>query len=226
MEQEEFWRKYNNREFENLYSEFERGLKFNFDLEQETKQASWGEDYELLHFLWKIGAKGETPFIEDIFDKFNNGESFTQMANRKAESEKKKKADVSADLTAYNSIKDLPIGKIELRLHDHSEFYLHIEIKPYLYDDYVVEPDGLHFGPLRLNQDLLSNDRIEFAPNEFDESIYLFHSHNPVDLKSIEFQKISDTEILIKAEILFNFKFENNGENEILIIEKTTHNNV
>ena len=226
MNQKEFWDKYNKREFDDLYSEFEKGVKFNFDLEQQTKQASWGEDYELLYFLWKIGAKGETPFIEEIFEKFQNGESFSEMANQKAKLEKEKRENASADLTSYNSVKDIPIGEIELKLHNHSEFYLHIDIKPYFYDDYVIEPDGLHFGPLLLNRDLGSNGIVEFDSNEFDESIYLFHSHNPVELKSIEFIKLNNLETLIKITVSFNFEFGNNGKNETLILEKTTHNKV
>jgi len=226
MNQEDFWNKYNNREFDNLFSKFEKGVKFNFDLEQETKQASWGEDYELLYFLWKVGAKGESPFIEEIFEKFRNGENFSTMVNQKDELEKEKRENPSADLTSYNSVEDIPIGEIRLALHDQSEFYLHIDIEPYLYDDYVVEPNGLHFGPLILNRDLSSNGMITFDSNEFDQSVYLFHSHNPVDLKSIEFKKLNEQETSMKIEVSFNFEFENNGENEILTLEKNTHNNI
>ncbi len=219
MNSEEFWAKYSKREFDALYPEFKKGLEFEFDIKHEVKQASWIKDYELLFFLWKVGAQPETPFIQNVFERFVKGDTHYQMIeeeNRKKELERSK---VAVDLTSYDSVKDIPIDDIYLILDENSNYYLIVDIKPYLYDNSVIDLGDLQFGPLDLHQKIILNQK-KYFNEDFGESIYLFHAHNPVDLKSIEFQMADESTAIIRADLLFDFEFGRVGNKEMRVIEK------
>ncbi|MDB5283675.1 MAG: hypothetical protein JWO06_2750 [Bacteroidota bacterium] len=105
-----------------------------------------------------------------------------------------------------------------------SFFNLGINIEPFLYEGEVADSDGFVFSPFGLDEEDLKGGRREFERDDFDESIYLFHSHNPVYLKAIEFQTISEQELKIKVELLFAFQFEGNGKNQLVVLEQNIPN--
>ncbi|MFM7023229.1 MAG: hypothetical protein ACKOXB_09640 [Flavobacteriales bacterium] len=214
MTREEFYTKFENRKYAEILDEFKRGLNLDIDIEEETNQASWSENFEALYLFWQMGAKGESPFIEEIFERFKNGESPQQLIDEKAENERAKRAAASADLTTFTTVQQIPLGEITM-FAEEGLYFLSIEIKSYIFDDYVYDARNLIFGPINIQE-----SKTEFTNDAFDESIYLFHSHNPIYLKSIELQNLNNLETQIKVELLFDFEFEVNGKNKSLVIEQ------
>ena len=219
MTREDFWKSYNDRELDKILPLLKNGETFGFDIKHYTQQASWSEDYEQLHFLWRMKAEAYTPFIKKVFERFENGESYEVMLFEK-QIEKQRKLDlVKADLTNFKSINQIPFGEITFDKNDETTFRLTLPLFPYLYDGYICENEPIIFSPIKIDKNDLKNGRIDFEPNKFDESIYLYDSHNPVDLKSIEFSDFSENSMQIKISVEFLFSFEGNGKNQVL--EKT-----
>lgn len=224
MKKAEFWKQYNSRNFEKLQAEFERGLGFDFDVEAEAVQAHTREDYELLHFLWKVGAQGKGLELEDIFDCFADGDSYEEVAAIYSPTKEEVEPDV--DLTNYGSVADIPIGDVLFFFDsEEEEFGLRVSVEPFSFQGRVYATEGVCFRPLELegiaNADTISGGKITFEPVEFDESICLFSVHNPVELRSLELRQVDSTTTLVRAEILFNFEFEKVGKSEMLTLERS-----
>jgi hypothetical protein len=224
MTKEEFWESYNGRELEKIRPIIHRGASYDFDIQDITQKTSWLEDYEQLHFLWQLKAEAYTPFIKNIFDRFEKGESFQALLLEK-ELEKQRKLDVvKADLTNFTSVNQIPFGEISFEKDTETTLRLTLPILPYLFEEYVSENVVLVFSPIEIDKNDLKNGRIDFEENHFDESIYLFNSHNPFDLKSIEFEDFSKEIIKMKITLAFVFEFEGNGDNQLLDIQITVPN--
>jgi hypothetical protein len=219
MTREEFWKLYNDKEFEKILPILNSGETFGFDLKQYTLQSSWSKDYEQLHFLWRMKAEAYTPFIKNVFERFENGESYEVMLFEKQVEKQRKLNSVKADLTNFKSVNQIPFGEITFDKNDETTFRLTLPLLPYLYDGYVCENEFIIFSPIEIDKNNFKNGQITFEKNQFDESIYLFNSHNPVDLKSIEFSDFSENSMKIKITLEFLFAFEGNGNNQIF--EKT-----
>jgi hypothetical protein len=224
MTKEEFWESYNSRELEKIRPIIHQGASYDFDIQDIIQKTSWLEDYEQLHFLWQLKAEAYTPFIKNIFDRFENGESYQVLLHEK-ELEKQRKLDsVKADLTNFTSVNQIPFGEISFEKETETTFRLKLQILPYLFEEHVSENEMIVFSPIEMDKNDLKNGRIDFEANHFDESIYLFHSHNPVDLKSIEFEEITEDFIKMKIVLEFLFEFEGNGDNQLVDIQMTVPN--
>lgn len=223
MTSDDFWKLYNDRELNQLLPIIHKSKKFGFDLKHYTEQASWSTNYEELYFLWKLNAKAYTPFIEEIFNRFEKGEYEKMIIEKKLE-EQKKADSIKADLTEFSSVNQIPLGEISLSKGKDSIIRLTIPILPFHYDNFISEEELIVFSDLEINFDDLKKGRIDFNKNQFDESIYLFYTHNPVVLKSIEFEDYSIDFLKIRITIQFYFSVENNGDDELLIIKETVPN--
>ncbi|MFZ9955016.1 MAG: hypothetical protein ACO3E1_02730 [Flavobacteriales bacterium] len=131
---------------------------------------------------------------------------------------------MKTDLSNYTSVKQIVFGEITLSRVDQHTYQLLIPIAPYLFDNYVYTEKELCFYPIEITEEHLKVGHIDFAENQFDEAFYLFNSHNPVDLISIDFRNTEDEELLLIVKLHFIFEFERNGENEMLILEQKIHN--
>jgi hypothetical protein len=227
MNRDEFWKYYNDKEFDKLQSVFNDGTEsqFGFDIDIYVKQASWSEDFEQLYFLWKNGAKALTPYIAEIYDKFSKGETAKDMVRAKEIKRNDKLKKVKADLTNYESVNQLPIDQVYFNTNKKNETYLIITFAPFTYNEMIFDSESCLFGPLSFT-DLGTKNRFDFSASNFNESIYLFNVHNPVNLLEIEFQDAFKNEIKVKIILQFDFEFEANRKNELLTLETTTHKNV
>jgi hypothetical protein len=224
MTKEEFWESYNSRDLEKILPIIHQSSSFDFDIQDITQKTSWLEDYEQLFFLWQLKAEAYTSFIKEVFDRFENGESYQALLHEK-ELEKQRKLDaVKADLTNFTSVNQIPFGEISFEKETETTFRLTLPILPYLFEEHIAENENIVFSPIEISKNDLKNGRIDFKVNQFDESIYLFHSHNPVDLKSIEFEDSSEDFIRMKITLAFLFEFEGNGANQLLDIQTTVVN--
>jgi hypothetical protein len=224
MTKEEFWESYNSRELEKILPIIHQGAIFDFDIQDITQKASWLEDYEQLHFLWQLKAEAYTQFIKNIFDRFEKDVSYQVLLHEK-ELEKQRKLDaIKADLTNFTSVNQIPFGEISFEKETETTFRVIFPILPYLFDEHVSENEIIIFSPIKIDKKDLKNGRIDFEANQFDESIYLFHSHNPVDLKTIEFEDTTEDFIKMKLILKFLFEFEGNGDNQFLGIQITVPN--
>lgn len=227
MTREEFWKYYNNKEFDKLLPVFDnrREVEFGFNMDTYVKQASYGEDFEQLQFLWQRGAKELTPYIAEIFTRFNKGETARDMIREKEARKQVKRSGVETDLTNYESVDQIPVKELFFDTNGENETYLIIRFTPFLYEDELFANESCSFGPLVF--DTSQPDRkFDFSSHYFGESIYLFYAHNPVELKEIEVGQIVNGEVKVKIVLEFDFAFEGNGKSELLTIETTTNDKV
>lgn len=224
MTREEFWKYYNDKEFEKLRAVFDAGgeTEFGFNIDTYTKQASWSEDFNQLYFLWQNGAKASTPYIVEIFERFTKGETAQDLIKEKEIEKKEKQKKVKANLTEYQNVRQLPIDRVYFNKNEKNETYLMVKFAPFIYQGEVFDSESCLFGPLDFS-DLESKNKFDFSSKVFDESIYLFNAHNPVNLLEIEFKNILKNEIEVKVTLQFNFEFEGNGKNELMTIETIAH---
>ena len=222
MTREEFWKHYNGKDFEKLQSVFDRREEsgFGFNMDTYVKQASYGRDFEQLYFLWKLGAPESTPYIAEIFRRFKQGETARDMIREKEAEKQTQVLRAKADLTDYQSVDQIPIEKLFFNT-DNNETYLIVRFLPFLYENKVFSPEACAFGPLVFNAPQPVGG-FDFSGQDFGESIYLFHTHNPVELKTIEVGQPSHGEVKVKIVLEFDFAFERNGKSELLSIETTT----
>ncbi|MFZ9955017.1 MAG: hypothetical protein ACO3E1_02735 [Flavobacteriales bacterium] len=61
MKTKDFWNFYNTRNLEEVKKASSEWNKHEFTIESATEQASWGDDFEELYFLWKLDAEEYTP---------------------------------------------------------------------------------------------------------------------------------------------------------------------
>jgi hypothetical protein len=225
MTSKEFWKLYEERDLEKLLPVLPKAKTFGFSMKEYTLQASQLRDYEQLYFLWQMKAKAYTENIKQIFERFEKGESYKEIVLEEAK-EKQKIIDlVKADLTKFKSVKKIPFGEIVFEKNEDKTFKLVLPILPYLFEGYVCEDGILEFDPLEITEKHIKKGRIDFEDDEFGQSIYLFDSHNPVDLNSIEFKDISENTINIEINLTFLFDYEGNGKDQKLVIPLTFPNN-
>jgi hypothetical protein len=221
MTRKEFWKLYMDREVEKLLPVLPQAKKFGFSMEEYTLQSSRLRDYEQLYFLWQLNAEACTEFIKPIFERFEKGVTYQEIV---LEEKQKMKDMVKADLTKFKSVKNIPFGEIVFGKNEDKTFKLTLPILPYLLDNYVCQDGILEFEPLEITEKHLKKGLIEFDDDEFGQSIYLFDSHNPVDLNTIKFKDISENNIKIELNLTFLFDYEGNGKNQKLVIPLTIPN--
>jgi hypothetical protein len=224
MTRKEFWKLYEKKDFEKLLPVLSKAKTFGFSMKEYTLQSSQLRDYEQLYFLWQLKAKAYTENIKVIFERFKKGETYKEIMLEEAKEKQKKIDSVKADLTKFKSVKKIPFGEIVFEKNEDKTFKLTLPILPYLFDGYVCEDGILEFNPLEITEKHLKKGRIDFEDDEFGQSIYLFDSHNPVDLNAIKFKDISENNINIEINLVFLFDYEGNGKNPKLVIPLTIPN--
>jgi len=224
MTRKEFWKLYEDRDLEKLLIVLSKAKRFGFSMEEYTIQAARLRDYEQLYFLWQMKAKAYTDYIKVFFDRFEKGETYQEILLEEAKEKQKILDSVKADLTKFKSVKQIPFGEIILAKNEDKTFKLTLPILPYLIDGYVCEDGILEFEPLEISEKYLKMGRIDFEDDEFGQSIYLFDSHNPVDLNCIQFEDIAKNDIKIMIQLTFLFDYEGNGKNQKLVIPLTIPN--
>jgi hypothetical protein len=218
MTSKEFWKLFVDRDCEKLLPVLSKAKTFGLNMEEHTLQASRLRDYKQLYFLWQMKAKAYTENIKVIFDRFEKGETYKEILLEEKQ-EKQRIIDSSkSDLTKFKSVKNIPFGEIVFEKNEDNSFKLTLPILPYLFKGYVCEDGILEFEPIEITEKNLKKGRIDFEDDEFGQSIYLFDSHNPVDLNSIEFKDISENNINIVINLSFLFDYEGNGKNQKLVI--------
>jgi hypothetical protein len=224
MTRKEFWKLYEKRDLEKLLPLLPKAKAFGFNMKECTVQASQLRDYEQLYFLWQLKAKPYTEFIKPIFEKFENGETYHEIMREEALEKQKILDSVKADLTKLKSVKKIPFGEIVIEKNEDKTFKLALPILPYLFEGYVCVDGILEFEPFEVTKKHLKKGRMDFADDEFGQSIYLFNSHNPVDLNSIEFNETIGNNINIVINLNFLFDYEGNGKDQKLSIPLTILN--
>jgi hypothetical protein len=224
MTRKEFWKLYEERDVEKILPVLPKAKTFSFSIKEYTIQSSQLRDYEQLYFLWQLKAKPYTEFIKPIFDRFEKGETYQEILHEEAKEKQRIRDSVKADLTKFKSVKNIPFGEIVFEKNEDKTFKLTLPILPYLFNDYVCQDGILEFEPLEITEKHLKKGQIDFEDDTFGQSIYLFNSHNPVDLNSIKFVDISEKKIKIELYLTFLFDYEGNGKNQKLIIPLTATN--
>jgi hypothetical protein len=218
MTSKEFWKLFVDRDFEKLLPVLSKAKTFGLNMEEHTLQASRLRDYKQLYFLWQMKAKAYTENIKIIFERFEKGETYKEIVLEEKQEKQKLIDSVKADLTKFKSVKNIPFGEIVFEKNEDKTFKLTLPILPYLFKGYVCENGILEFESLEITEKHLKNGCIDFEDDEFGQSIYLFDSHNPVDLNSIKFEDISENSINIEINLTFLFDYEGNGKNQKLVI--------
>jgi hypothetical protein len=218
MTSKEFWKLFVDRDLEKLLPVLPKAKTFGFSMKEYTLQASLLRDYKQLYFLWQMKANAYTENIKVVFERFAKGETYKEI-ELEEEQEKQKLLDkVKANLTKFKSVQKIPFGEIVFEKSEHKTFKLTLPILPYLFKGYGCEDGILEFEPLEITEKHLKKGRIDFEDDEFGQSIYLFDSHNPVDLNSIEFKDVSENNINIVINLTFLFDYEGNGKNQKLVM--------
>ncbi|CAH0995938.1 hypothetical protein EMA8858_02066 [Emticicia aquatica] len=224
MTRKEFWKLYEERNLEKILPVLSKAKAFGFIMKEYTLQSSDLRDYEQLYFLWQLKAKAYTEKIKVIFERFEKGETYKEIMLEEAKEKQKKLESVKADLTKFKSVKKIPFGEIVFEKNEDKTYKLTLPILPYLIHDYVCENGVLEFDPLEITEKHIKKGRIDFEDDTFGQSIYLFGSHNPVDLNFIQFKDISENSINIEINLAFLFEYEGNGKDQKLVIPLTIPN--
>ncbi|MBB6329936.1 ankyrin repeat protein [Chryseobacterium sediminis] len=215
------------------YDEVEAALKQGFDanipLEQDKSAMEWcsyTNDYRMMYLLWKYGAKSTTPMTEEIIDKFEQGENYSDVKQFYSgdEHESFNPGDYM-DLTNSFSVQKLEFHTGTIRLQEESLYKIRIPISKFILDKKIVETAiELDFVPLSESLSYCIGKSVEFPVNPeegyADGSIYLRSSHNPVDLTRLNFLSSEDGVLMVEASIKFDFEYESIGfKNEGLVAE-------
>jgi hypothetical protein len=221
----DFWTYLEKQDYAALTHLFNHGKKFKIpNIQDWIKQASWQKNYAQMFFLWRNGAPAPTPFIEEIFSRFKMGVHFETLEQEKQAEKNAALALVKADLSDFTSAQQIPIEEIVFYKTANDQmvettYILSIRFAHYLQHGYVHAHTALaytiYYAPPIVDGTLLTEDNFEG-----DESIYLFSSHNRVNLISLSFSKISNVQLNMRIELDFNFSLEGNGDEEILVLEK------
>ncbi|WMX13079.1 hypothetical protein [Aureispira sp. CCB-E] len=212
MREEYFWILYENKEFDKLQRAFDNGLTFEFDIEDAILQASYADDYSLMYFLWKNGAKAETPYIEKIFEKFKVGE--LQYKNKESFFIRE---DNIKDLSKKNIVASLDIIKVfysitkKIEEEQDREIEIEIQFEPFLYQGQktIWEVNFVGVVNLKIEKKIFSSQGYFFKEGDVESSsVYIKSVHSPVDLRWIKIDKERST---IELEILFDFEYEKTG---------------
>lgn len=168
-----------------------------------TAQAS--EDYKMLHILWKAGANPTTPWLVEVFEKFERHIIPVKDEKRYCE-----------NITRFDSdnfsIKKLNISYGEL-LFQGNESNIELFIDPFIFDDELVET-SIHIIDVCLPSIIseIENKKIVLPqyPDEgyIDSSIYLRNVHNPINVKQIEFKDYDKKDNSIQVLLDLDFEFE------------------
>jgi hypothetical protein len=227
MERNQFWEYYNNYEFDKIKSIFGDGRlsEYGFDIATHTRQASWSHDFKRLYFLWQQGALAETPYIEQVFARFRNGEIAADLTAEMVAAKAKETASVKFDLTDYKSADQIPIEACSFDRDDTGVVSLYVRFAPFMYEGDVQRPEWCQFSDLNFDG-FDGTNRFDFSGHNFDQSLYLFHAHNPVDLLEVAFSSVFDTEVSVKITLQFDFAFEAVGKREKRIIEVTERRSI
>ena len=171
--------------------------------------ASFGDNFHMLYILWQARAKPTTPYLEEIFNEFENGKTPEIIIEERTDK------NVYTTIKGKFSVEKLIIEKIEI--DNKNGFEIYIKISNFIYKG----DKSIQTIELQLEKDVKISDDAEFCfeINEFTGSFYILNSHNPIDVKKL---KINSLEKTIFLELYFDFEYERTGlKNQSLIINST-----
>lgn len=222
IKEDEFWEYWEKFDYPNIERALRVGLDFDFDINHYVQQASWMNDFHMLYVFWKCGTRAPTPFIENIFKRFDAGDTADIL---KKEEQSLLKNEVKKDiknLTHNFSIKNLPIENVYFTLNKEIWLDLHIQFSAFLYESNLIKPQSLIFSLIVDSSELnrLAGKEIFYDKEDFDESFYLYSSHNPVDLVVFKVINVNGKDCEVEFTLRFDFSYEKNGQEEFLTINK------
>lgn len=204
----------NHQEVENL---LKVGVDPNLHLENGKPGAEWAsfsDDFQMMEIFWRAGAKPTTEFVEKIFRRFANGETYDDMVQPKE--------DLSdyPDLTETFSVKKLQFKQGTITMEDENFYEIEIEVEKFVLEGNIVDTFLCLSGialPHGLECYIGKSMNFPLNPDEgyIDGSIYMMHVHNPVDVREISFVKLEKGYLTaeIAAEFLFEYE-DTNYKNE------------
>ncbi|MFZ4927998.1 hypothetical protein [Chryseobacterium sp. Mn2064] len=213
------------------YEDVENALKEGFDpntpLEQGKTAMEWcsySNDYRMMEILWRYGGQAITPMTEEIISKFENGESYTGVANfySNDQDEEINLSDL-IDLTEDFSVEKLEFQKGSLWLQEESSYTIDIPVSSFILDGEVVKT-SVRLDFIHLAEPPISyvGKTVEFPVNPeegyVDGSIYLRSCHNPADLTRLKFLQLDNETLTVEISLTFDFEYEDIGfHNEELV---------
>ena len=161
--------------------------------------------YDVLFVLWQHGAAATTEHIENIFQKFENGNPPEVLFEMDRLEKERKLNEVKLDLSDDFAASKLEVKKFEFDLNDVS-WTLKMVLKPFIFAGRVSNQTiDFESDKALLIQ---PNSTIVFENQDFNASFYFDDAHNPVDLKSIKFGELKNNKIAFELDLFFDFEFE------------------
>ena len=184
-------------------------------------------NYDALHTLWKANAIPESEYVKEIFGLFEKGKTpkeFYEEENK----EKNNKLRKATDITKSFSAKKLQINNASFEITEEiinkqdSEIILTINLKPFIFEEHYTETEFQFVGfcNSEMRKNIFEINGYIFKEDEIESSsIYIQHSHNPVDLKKLTITE-NNEHFNVKAMLYFDFEYENTDfKNEKIVWE-------
>ncbi len=220
MNIEEIYDLVSDSKYEAVQKEIDNGIDVNITdgVRQPLAEfASFSDDFKMLEILWKAGAKATTPYLEEIFNDFENGTIREAIDENKVEN-----IEIAHTIEPEKfRISNIPISQITL---NNELQYLSIKFENFRVGEQIVN-EVIKFDLSELETEEIKKG-IRFKKDELTSSIYLFDVHNPIDIEYMKLKKKFLRENIIELKLLFDFEHESTGyDNEIIEI-KTCPNTI